>query len=174
MTTIRITNDLTIFSPSILPQQANKFYIELPNVKITEGLIKKQENINLAKQSDEWGNGPERLSIDFLDIDRKITINGLIDLECDNNASWVQFPVADAAIVKERLIYMMEHGGVVGLYLGLDDDGYTNDPVLNAAGDGDRLFSVSIISMSFVEIPRDDSVATVYDFTIEVNLSNNL
>lgn len=164
MTTVVLHNGSTT--------QANpKRYIRIYSTSIEEVLDKKVIKINLPKTKSGWSAGPERISIDLLQVDRKFVITGKIDLTSNKTNSGVlpaitlvDADVANALIVKERINFMVDHGGVLTLAVGFAlPDGY----------DSTRIYSVVVDRVSYKEIPQDQTVAPNYDITIECSVSTD-
>jgi hypothetical protein len=161
MTTVRLDNGLT--------SQATKYYIKIYAVSIEDALNKKVIKINIPKAKSVppaitgWTAGPERISIDLLDIDRKFVIKGKIDLSSNKTNLWADSDLANALLVKERIITMVEKGGVLRLTVGTTDDGY----------DSTRTYLVAIDQVIFTEVSADTLVASSYDITLEGSVSTD-
>lgn len=155
MTTIRLDNGST--------SQVNKFYIQFEGTSIKGVIEKTNMPISISKTPSKWIEGPDKINLDLLNINNTYIIQGIIDEKTNKTAGWADADLNDARQVIDRIEYMITHGGVLKLTLGLSADGYTADPTLTWAdagigrggASGTRELSLAITRFQFEEVPQD-------------------
>jgi len=174
MTTIRMTNEDNTLQSGFLNTLSGgstlAFYIELPSQKASISYDKKIFSTRIGEEKgSKWEDGPNAIHIDFLDVTKKIIIQGRIDRHANKTAAWAVNPLADAALVRDRILWMVDHGETVKLTVGTAGDGYGTDAVLGTGGT--RTYEGQIIRAKFEEIAADETVATQYQMDLDFEVT---